>query len=155
MRVFRKTNVSILVHKNGHNSICDRCFFMKLAPLDSAHIGPSIHAKNSIFFEKSPMVPFLIAGHIWVTASHAVQCCVHWAYHYMFIYTPCTIVDGDALVHVNPSSTDSLNEVTVNDMGRIECIFRLTMLYGPIRHVDRLQDKRWWSMAEVRATPML
>ena len=38
---------------------------MKFAPLDSAHIGLSVHAKNSIFFEKSPMVPFLIAGHIW------------------------------------------------------------------------------------------
>ena len=36
---------------------------MKLAPLYSAHIGLSIYAKNSIFFEKSPMVPFLIAGH--------------------------------------------------------------------------------------------
>ena len=43
--------------------------------------------------------------------------------------SPCTVTDGDALVRVNPSSTDSLNEVTVNDMGRIECIFRLTMLF--------------------------
>ena len=34
--------------------------FMKLAPLDSAHL---IHAKNSIFFLNSQMVPILIAGH--------------------------------------------------------------------------------------------
>ena len=37
-------------------------FFMKLTPLHSAHIELSIHVKN--FDEKSPMVPFLIAGHI-------------------------------------------------------------------------------------------
>ena len=36
MCIFRKTNVS----KNGHNFACDQyIFFMKLAPLDSAHIG--------------------------------------------------------------------------------------------------------------------
>ena len=36
-----------------------KMFFTKLAPLDSAHIGLS----NLNFFEKSPMVSFLIAGH--------------------------------------------------------------------------------------------
>ena len=64
MRVFWKTNVTTRVHKNGHNSTCDQYFCLKLAPLDLAHIGLSFYAKNSIFFEKSPMVPFLIAGHI-------------------------------------------------------------------------------------------
>ena len=52
--------------------------------------------------------------------------------------SPCTITDGDALVRVNPSSTDSLNEVTVNDMGRIECIFRLTMLFATNRTVSTI-----------------
>ena len=37
------------------------------------------------------------------------------------------VPDVDALVRVNPSSTNLLKEVTVNDMGRIECNFRLTM----------------------------
>ena len=37
MRIFRKTNISTCVYKNGHNSTCDWYFFMKLAPLDSAH----------------------------------------------------------------------------------------------------------------------
>ena len=36
---------------------------LKLTLLDSAHIGLSIHAKIKFFFEKSPMVPFLIGGH--------------------------------------------------------------------------------------------
>ena len=41
---------------------------MKLAPLDSAHIGLSIHAKNSSFCEKINckillMIYFSIAGH--------------------------------------------------------------------------------------------
>ncbi len=44
---FRKTNVSIRVHKNGHKSTCDQYSFMILAPLDSACIELSIHAKNS------------------------------------------------------------------------------------------------------------
>ena len=39
------------VHKNGHNSACDQYFFMKLAPLDSAHIELSVHAKNSNFIK--------------------------------------------------------------------------------------------------------
>ena len=47
--------------------------------------------------------------------------------------SPCTVTDGDALVRVNPSSTDSLNKVTVNDMGRIKCIFRLTILFATNR----------------------
>ena len=34
---------------------------------------------------------------------------------------------------MNPSSTDLLKEVTVNDMGRIECIFRVTMLFATNR----------------------
>ena len=51
MRIFRKTNVSTQLHKNGHNFTCDQYFFMKLAPLDSAHIELSIHAKNSIFLK--------------------------------------------------------------------------------------------------------
>ena len=47
--------------------------------------------------------------------------------------SPCTVTDVDALVRVNLSSTDLLKEVTVNDMGRIECIFRLTMLFATNR----------------------
>ena len=47
--------------------------------------------------------------------------------------SPCTVTDVDALVRVNPSSADLLKEVTVNDMGRIECIFRLTMLFATNR----------------------
>ena len=39
--------------------------------------------------------------------------------------SPRTVTDVDALVRVNPSSADLLKEVTVNDMGRTECIFRL------------------------------
>ena len=62
MRIFRKTNVSTRLHKNGHNSTCDHYFFMKLVPLDSAHIGLSIHAKNSVFIKKKlQMVYFSIA----------------------------------------------------------------------------------------------
>ena len=57
MRVFRKTNVSTRVHKNGHNSTCDQYFCLKLAPLDSAHIGLSFYAKNS-FFKIIPNGPF-------------------------------------------------------------------------------------------------
>ena len=38
--------------------------------------------------------------------------------------------DIDALVHVNPSSTNLLKEVTVNDMGMIEYISRLTILFA-------------------------
>ena len=52
--------------------------------------------------------------------------------------SPCTITDVDALVRVNPSSTDLLKEVTVNDMGRIECIFRLTMLFATKRAVSTI-----------------
>ena len=44
--------------------------------------------------------------------------------------SPCTITDGDILVRVNLSSTDSLKEVTVNKM---ECIFRLAMLFATNR----------------------
>ena len=44
-------NVPTRVHKNGQNSTCDQYFFVKLAPLDSAHIELSIHAKNSIFMK--------------------------------------------------------------------------------------------------------
>ena len=33
-------------YQNGHNSTCDQYIFVKLAPLDSAHIKLSIHAKN-------------------------------------------------------------------------------------------------------------
>ena len=52
MRIFRKTNMPTRVHKNnGHNSAYDQYFFMKPAPLDSAHIELSIHAKNSIFIK--------------------------------------------------------------------------------------------------------
>ena len=47
--------------------------------------------------------------------------------------SPCTVTDVDTLVRVNPSSADLLKEVTVNDMGRIECIFRLTMLFATNR----------------------
>ena len=36
-------------------------FYMKLAPLYSAHIGLSIYAKIQLKKKKSPMVPFLIA----------------------------------------------------------------------------------------------
>ena len=46
---------------------------------------------------------------------------------------PCTVTDGDALVSVNSPSTDSLNEVTVNGMGRTECIIRLAMLFATNR----------------------
>ena len=60
MRIFRKTNVSTRLHKNGHNFTCDKYFFMKLAPLELAHIGLSIHAKNSVFMKLSI---FPIAGH--------------------------------------------------------------------------------------------
>ena len=64
MRIFRKTNVPTRVHKNGHNSTCDQYFFMKLAPLDSAHraINP---CQKLNFYEISRVVPFLIAGHIY------------------------------------------------------------------------------------------
>ena len=58
---FPKTNLLTRVHKNGHNSACDQCFFLELASLYVAHIELSIHTKNSL---KSQMVPFLIAGHI-------------------------------------------------------------------------------------------
>ena len=51
MRIFRKMNTSTCLYKNGHNSTYDRDFFMKLAPLDSAHTELSIHAKNSIFMK--------------------------------------------------------------------------------------------------------
>ena len=51
MRIFRKTNVSIRVHKNGLNSTCDQYFCLKHAPLDSAHTELSIHAKNSVFMK--------------------------------------------------------------------------------------------------------
>ena len=37
---------------------------MKLAPLDSAHIKLSIHAKKFNFYEIPRVVPFLRAGHI-------------------------------------------------------------------------------------------
>ena len=47
----------------------------------------------------------------------------------------CTVTNVDALVRANPSSTDLLKEVTVNDMGRIECIFRLIMLFATNRAV--------------------
>ena len=57
MCIFRKTNVPTRLYKNGHNSTCDQYFFMKLAPLDSAHIELLIHAKNS-------KLPFHIVGHI-------------------------------------------------------------------------------------------
>ena len=63
MCISRKTNVSTRLHKNGHNFACDQYFFMKLAPFDSAHIGLSIHAENSVFYEKLQMVYFSIAGH--------------------------------------------------------------------------------------------
>ena len=43
----------------------------------------------------------------------------------------CTITDVDALVRVNSSSTDLLKEVTVNDMGRIECILDLQCFLLP------------------------
>ena len=52
MHIFRKTNIPTRVHKNGHNSACDQYFFLKLTPLDSAHIKLSIHAKNSIYIYK-------------------------------------------------------------------------------------------------------
>ena len=45
-------------------------FYMKLVPLDSAHIGLSIHAKNSFFL---PRVPFLIAGHKLFGACHTLN----------------------------------------------------------------------------------
>ena len=52
--------------------------------------------------------------------------------------SPCTVTDVDALVRANPSSTDTLKEVTVNDIGRIECIFRLTMLFATNRAVSTI-----------------
>ena len=48
--------------------------------------------------------------------------------------SPCTVTDVDALVRVNPSSTDLLKEVTVNDMGRIECILALQCFLLPTEH---------------------
>ena len=50
--------------KNSHNFTCGQYFFMKPAPLCSADTELLIHTKNSLY-EKSPMVPFLIAGHIY------------------------------------------------------------------------------------------
>ena len=51
MHIFRKTNVSTRLHKNGHNFTCDQYLFVKLAPLDSAYTVLSIHAKNSVFMK--------------------------------------------------------------------------------------------------------
>ena len=48
---FLKNECITQLHKNGHNFTCDQYFFMKFAPLDSAHVGLSIHAKNSVFMK--------------------------------------------------------------------------------------------------------
>ena len=58
------------VHKNGHNSAYDPYVFM-LAPLDSAHIELSIHARNSILM-KYPLFSY-IAGHKCVLAHTLVR----------------------------------------------------------------------------------
>ena len=65
VRIFRKTNVSTRLYKNGHNFTCDQYFFMKLAPLDSAHTELSIHAKNSVFMKNCEwsIFPYNITGH--------------------------------------------------------------------------------------------
>ena len=68
MRIFRKTNIPTRVHKNGHNLACDQYFFMKLAPLDSAHIELSFHAKNSVFLN-IPSGPF---PHMFIQGNHAL-----------------------------------------------------------------------------------
>ena len=39
------------LHKNGHNTTCDQYFFMKFAPLDSAHIA---RATKKYIFMKYP-----------------------------------------------------------------------------------------------------
>ena len=67
MRIFQKTNVRTRVHKNGHNSAYDPYVFMKLAPLDSANIELSIHARNSILM-KYPPFSYNTAGHKCVLA---------------------------------------------------------------------------------------
>ena len=66
MLIFQKTILCTSVLKNTRNFACGQYFFMTLAPLGSVDTELSIHTKNSIFYEKSPMVrPFLIAGHIY------------------------------------------------------------------------------------------
>ena len=65
MCIFQKTNVSTQLHKNGHNFTYDQYFFMKFAPLDSAHIARAINQCQKLgFSEKLQMVYFSIAGHI-------------------------------------------------------------------------------------------
>ena len=64
---FPKIAIMTLVYKNGHNLACDQYFFLKLAPLFSTQTELPIHTKKHDFYEKSRVVPFLIAGHIcWV-----------------------------------------------------------------------------------------
>ena len=50
IKFFWKTNKSTSVYKNGHISVCDQYFFLKLAPLDLAHSELSSHAKILINF---------------------------------------------------------------------------------------------------------
>ena len=61
---FPKNECITQLHKNGHNFTCDQCFFMKFTLLDSAHIGLSIYAKNSIFMKNCKWSIFstIIAG---------------------------------------------------------------------------------------------
>ena len=76
MHIFPKMNVSTRLHKNGHNSTHDQYFFTKLAPLDSAHIELSIHAKNSVFMKncKWSIFPWQVTFYIsaYSCVSHAI-----------------------------------------------------------------------------------
>ena len=44
-----------------------------------------------------------------------------------------TIKGTDDIVHVNTTLTNSRKEVTINDVGTLECLFRLTMLFSTNR----------------------
>ena len=59
------TTLCTSVLKNSHSSTSGQYFFMKLAPLCSADTELLKHAKKLNSYEKSQMVPSLIAGHLW------------------------------------------------------------------------------------------